>query len=129
MTRSCGGLSLDHRPTERLERVLQGVRHLGHQGNQIPSGERREQSATMDEASLFSKVHDFADSQDAPCGPAGRHLETSRLGGLHPQTGPGGTLSSLIKQDAVFKGSDCIDSDFDALSAQCLLSECFLNDH
>ena len=50
----------------------------------------------MNEASLFSKVRDLADSQDAPCGPAGRHLETSRLSGLHPQTGPGGTLRSLI---------------------------------
>ena len=44
MIRSRGGLGLDHRPTERLERVLQGVRHLGHQGNKIPSGERRGKS-------------------------------------------------------------------------------------
>ena len=45
------------------------------------------------------------------------------------------------QQDAVFRGSDCVDSDFDALSAKCLLSavcslsalkvlsDCFLTAH
>ena len=95
MIRSCSGVGLDHRLAERVHRLLEGVRHLGHQGDKVPPGEGRGQS---DHDSWFLKVHDFADFKDAARGPSGRHLETSRLCGLHSQTGSPGSLDvfSLI---------------------------------
>ena len=34
-----GGLGLGHRAAQRLQHLLQGVRHLSHQGNQISAGQ------------------------------------------------------------------------------------------
>ena len=41
----------------------------------------------------------------------------------------GFSIQRSIKQDAVFKGFDCIDSDFEALSAHQVLTKCSPSAH